>query len=227
MVVLKGKQAVLSVLIDDVYRPVFCAISCYFRYDQEEVLKTSVNSGKFRERTTRLIDWEFGVTGLTKIDNTDGQAAFFWLIQESVRGNAQRLRLRFVDDGGNEQTISGLCIVKQGQIDSVVGGFSTATQVFPGTGPFDLGPVEGAAPTDLFKKYLDTTEAAYVVTDVDLAGLVEIFLVLREAGDFVQVSGVPVGRQFRYDDNVTDGSLTFSNLLTFNAGEIVYLFGRK
>lgn len=227
MEVLKGKQAVLSVLIDGVYRPVFCAISCYFRYDQEEVLKTTINSGKFRERTTRLIDWEFGLTGLTKIDNTDGQAAFFWLIQESVRGTVQNLRLRFVDDGGNEQTISGNCIVKQGQIDSQVGGFSTVSQTFPGTGAFAMGPVEGAAPTDLFKKYLDTTEGANVVSHADLAGLVEIFLVLRESGAHEEVSGTPVDRQFRYDDNVSDGDLVFPVAFPFGPGEIVYVFGRK
>lgn len=227
MNVLTGKQGVLSVLIDGVYRPVFCAMSCYFRYDQEEVLKTSVNSGKFRERTTRLIDWEFGCTGLSKIDNTDGQASFFWLIQESVRSTVQTVRLRFVDDGGNEQTISGNVIIRGGQIESLVGGFTTATQVFPGTGTFSLGPVGGAAPTDLFKKYLSTTEGAYVVTDTDLAGLVEIFLVLREEGSYDPTTGTPAERQYKYQDNVSDGSLTFSSSQPFNPGELVYVFGRK
>ncbi len=227
MNVLKGKQAVLSVLIDDVYRPIFCAISCYFRFDQEEVLKTTINSGKFRERTTRLIDWEFGLSGLTKIDNTDGQAAFFWFIQESVRGSVQNIRLVFTDDAGNEQTISGNCIIKQGQIDNLVSGFSTATISFPGTGPFSMGPVTGAAPTDLFKKYLETTEGAHVVSHADLAGIVEIFLVLRESGAFDVVTGVPVGTQVRYDSGVGTGSLTFDILFPFEPGEIVYIFGRK
>lgn len=227
MNVLTGKQGVLSVLIDGVYRPVFCAMSCYFRYDQEEVLKTSVNSGKFRERTTRLLDWEFGLNGLTKIDNTDGQASFFWLIQESVRGSVQNVRLRFVDDDANEQTISGNVIVKAGQIDSAVGGFSSATQTFPGTGPFSIGAVGGAAPTDLFKKYLSTTEGANVVTDNDLAGLVEIFLVLREDGSYDPTTGTPVDRQYKYTDNISNGSIAFASSLPFNAGEIVYVFGRK
>lgn len=227
MQVLKGKQALLSVLIDGVYRPVFCAISCYFRYDFEEVLKTSVNSGRFRERTTRLCDWEFGVTGLTKIDNTDGQAAFFWLIQAGVRGTTQALKMVFTDDEGNTQTISGNCVIKQGQLDSLVGGFSTAQQVFPGTGPFAMGPVGGFASSDLYKLYLDTTAGAWEVSHADLEDAIEIMLVLREDGQYAEVTGTPVGRQFRYTSSVGSGKLTFPVSLPFNPGEIVYVQYRK
>lgn len=227
MNVLKGKQAVLSVSIDEVWTPVFCGVSASFRYDYEEVLKTSVNSGRFRERTTRLCDWEFNISGLTKIDNSDGQAAFFWLIQESVRGTVQLLRLRFVDDNGNEQIISGNCIVKQGQLDALVGGFANVSQKFPGTGQFSMGAVAGATPTDLYKLYLETTEGAYEVSDADLGAVVEIMLVEREEGGFTETSGTPSGRQFKYTDLTSSGKLTFDSTKPFNAGEVVYVLYRK
>lgn len=227
MNVLKGKQAVLSVSIDSVWTPVFCATSCSFRYDYEEVLKTSVNSGRFRERTTRLCDWEFAITGLTKIDNSDGQAAFFWLLQESVRGTTQLLRLRFVDDAGTEHIISGNCIVKQGQIDNVVGGFSTATQVFPGTGEFSQGSISGGVASDLYKLYLEPTEGAFEVSHADLGEALEIMLVLREEGGFKETSGTPAGREFKYTDLTSSGKLTFDTTKTFNPGEIVYVQYRK
>ena len=73
------------------------------------------------------------------------------------------------------------------------------------------------------KIYLATTPGAYEVTAIELAGAIEIMLVIREEGGYKEVAGVPVGRQFKYIDNGADGTIRFSVGLPFNAGEIVYV----
>lgn len=228
MNVLTGRQAVIDIKIDGVFRPVFCAIDVVLQYDHEEILKTSRNSGQFVERETRLCDWGVSVTGLTKIDNSDGQASFFWLLQQGVRGTEQEIRVRYTDEDSNQQDFSGRVLVKQGQLASAISGFSTATQFFPGTGAFSLLDNGGGfAPEELYKLYLDTTPDAYEVSHADLGGATEIMLVEREDAFYKEVSGTPSGRQVKFTDNTTSGTLRFDTSLPFNPGEIVYVEYKK
>jgi hypothetical protein len=223
MKVIKGKQAILSVYLDDEWIPVLCAISVRFWFDHEEILISSRNSGKYVRKMTRMMSWGFDTTGLTKADDTDGQKSFFWLAQASVRGTEQRMRIRYTDDDGNSQDIYGDVLIKQGSLDSVVGGFSIATNSFPGTGEPTIGDTISGSPVNEFKLYLETTEGAFEVSHADLGGATQIMLVLREDGGYKEVGGVPSGRQFQFTDLTTSGKLTFDNTLPFNAGEIVYV----
>lgn len=227
MTVLNGRQAELSLRIDGVFYPLLCAMSCSFQYDHEEVLLTSRNSGKWRERKTRICDWGFSLTGLTKVDNTDGQVSFFYLLTEAVRGTSQYMRLKFTDADGNVKNIYGYVLIKQGQIEAAISGFSTASQFFPGTGAFSTDAVAGYSPDDLFKLYLDTTPGAYEVSHADLGGATEIMLVEREDAFYKEVTGTPVGRRVKFTDNTTSGTLTFDSTLPFNPGEIVYVGFKK
>ncbi|MGQ0739543.1 MAG: hypothetical protein ACT4OJ_10820 [Bacteroidota bacterium] len=227
MNVIKGKQAILSVYLDSTWSPVLCAVGVKFYFDHEEIMISSRNSGKHAERMTRMMSWGFEVSGLTKADDTDGQKSFFWLAQASVRGSTQRMRIRFTDDDGNSQDVYGDVLIRQGAIDSVVGGFSVASHVFPGTGEPTIGVTIPGTPTNIFKLYLDTTEGAFEVSHANLGGLIDIKLVEREDGGYKEVVGVPNGRQFQYTDNITSGKLTFDSTIPFNAGEIVYIMYEK
>lgn len=227
MNVLKGRQGVLSVRIDGVFYPLLCAMEVAFQFDHEEVLKTDRNAGKFRKRMTRLCDWGFSLSGLTKIDDSDGQMSFFYMATQAVRGTEQYMRLRFTDDAGTIQNIYGYVLIKQGQLASVVGGFSTATFYFPGTGDYDLDNVAGFAPTDLYKLYLTTTPGAFEVSDADLDTATEIMQVRREDGVYTETSGTPAGRQFKFTNLVGSGKITFDSTIVFNPGEIVYVLYKK
>lgn len=228
MKVLTGKQGVVSIRIDGVFVPVFCATDFSYQYDHEEILTTSRNSGTSVDRETRLHDWSITVSGLTKVDNSDGQISFFWLLTQSIRGTKQTIRIRYTDADGNVKNITGTVLIKQGQIASAVSGFSVASQTFPGCGEPEFDELPGIAPTDLFKLYLSTTPGAFEVSDNDLGGATEIMLVGREDGmGFKEVAGTPIGRQFRFTDSTTYGTITFDSSLVFNPGEIVYIQYKK
>ncbi len=221
--VLTGKNAVLSVKIDTTWYAVLCATDSTFYFDHEEIRTSSRNTGKARERQTRLMDWGFSLTGHSKIDDTDGQKSFFWLAQASVRGTTQLMRVRYTDGDGNQMDISGNVLIKQGQFSSVIPAFSTATLNFPGSGEPDLGATSGGTPVNEYVLYLNTTEGAFEVSHADLGGAAMISLVGREDGFYTETTGTPSGRQFKFTDLVTSGKLTFDSTLPFNAGEIVYV----
>ncbi len=227
MKVLDGKAGVLSIRIDDTFYPVLCATRVRFQFDHEEILTTSRNSGLFRERESRLCDMAVQLDGLSKIDDTDGQLSFFYNLQTGVRGAKVFARLRYTDAAGTTQDISGYVLVKQGSLDGVAGGFSNASLYLPFSGAVSTGEVTGVADIGLFKLYLNTTEGAFEVSDADLEDATEIMLVMREDGQYKEVSGTPSGRQFKYTNGTGSGKLSFDSSLPFNAGEIVYVEFKK
>lgn len=224
MKVLDGKAALLSVRIDNTFYAVLCATRVRVSIDHEEVLKTSRNS-THRERQLRIPDWGIQLDGLTKIDNSDGQISWFWLLNNA--GSEIFIRIRYTDAAGTTKDFSGNVLIKQGSLDSMVGGFSMASLYLPGTGAFSTDPVSAVSSSDLYKLYLSTTEGAYEVSHNDLGGATEIMLVIREDGQYIETTGTPSGRQFKYTDNTTSGKLTFDSSLVFNAGEIVYVEYKK
>lgn len=226
MNVLKGRQAVLSVRIDETFYPVLCAISVAFLFDHEDILKTTVNSGKYRERTTRLMDMSVQLTGLTKISNDDGQLGWFWLLQYA--GTLQYARIRYTDDAGTIVNVYVWILIKQGQLESVVGGFSTASLNFPVSGGYSTDADPGITLPELYKLYLNLAEGAYEVSHADLGGATEIMLVMREDGAYKEVSGTPAGRGFKFTDLTTEGKITFDSTLPGNPPyEIVYVEFKK
>lgn len=227
MEVIKGSQARLAIQIEGIYYYVFCAIGCSFFYQFEDLRTTTRTSGKFRNRESGLCDWGFSLNGLTKIDNSDGQIAFFYLLQAGIRGEVVSAKMEFIDDAGNEKTIVGDVLVQSGQLDAQVGGFANVSQTFPGSGPFEMDVVESPVPDGLYKVYLSTTEGASSVTAASIAGATEIMLVIRESGGFTETSGTPTGREFKYTNSGTNGTLAFDPNLPFNPGEIVYCQFKK
>lgn len=227
MRILTGKNALMSIKVADTWYNCLCAISCRFYFDHEEIKISSRNSGKYIERMTRFMDWGFELTGLTKIDDTDGQKGFFYLAQASVRGTSQYMRIRYTDDDANTHDVFGYVLIKQGDLASTVGGFSMASFYFPGTGEPDLGTSGTGTPTTLYKLYLEPTEGAFEVSHADLGGVTNLLLVEREDGGYKVVGAAPTGRQVVYTDLTTSGKFTFDSMIPFNAGEIVYALFEK
>lgn len=228
MNVLTGKEALLSVKVSGTWCPALCATECAYYFDHEEILISSRNSGKYVERMSRFMSWGFNLSGLTKADDTDGQKGFFYFAQASVRGQLIEARIRYTDDAGNIQDISGEVLVKAGTLSSTVGGFSVANINLPGSGEPSLGTTTSGSPTTLYKKYLSTTEGAFEVSHADLGGITNLLMVEREDGGYTVISsGSPSGRQVKYTDLTTSGKFTFDSSIPFNPGEIVYALYEK
>lgn len=229
MKVIEGNNVVIFIRNGGVFYPALCGIQVTLEATTEEILTTTRTSGIYRTRTGRIIDWRVNFSGLTKIDNSDGEIGFFWMLERI--GTVQYIRIRYRDEAGNERNVEGNVLLKDQRITSTVGGFAIPDLTFPGSGKFTVDPLPGGdTNVEERRLYLATAEGSYTVSHNDLgslAGEESILLVGREEGNFEVVNGSPAGRQVRYEDHTTYGTLIFDPTLPFNAGEIVYVLFLK
>lgn len=202
-----GSNVLVSILIDAEFVPVLCAIDMNFTCEQDIVLATTIDSGKWRKKKLRnLSDWNVTVSGLTKIDNADGQISFFWLLQENVRGSEQTIQMMFEDDDGNVQVLEGQVLIPSLSINANVNSFSDVNVVFEGTGSVTIEQPVSDVLSEVCEDWTsDTFDLAEGATSVSgaFAGKT-IIEVDREGMQYDHTTGVPGNREYSYNGiNIT------------------------
>lgn len=222
-------NCVLQMLIESNWYDIMCQVEARFSIKQEVVLKTGVNSGLFREKTTRLSEAFATVTGISPIDNGD-VISVFYMTQEAIRTQAQDIRLVYTDEDGEQKQISGSALIVNIEIGSPQKDFTTATIDFEFSGAIDIeevtAPPEGTIQiygdywtTTAGQNYLDGAQASeelgYFLNPVGMT----VLEVIRDGiqYDFIGYSGSPGNRQCMY--NQTTDRLIFQN--DFVANETV------
>jgi predicted secreted protein len=153
-----GNDILLSIKIDTEYYPVLCAVDMTFNCSQEIILATSVDTGNFRKKRLRgLSDWNVSVSGLTKIDNTDGQVSFFYLLQQNVRGSEQEIQIMFTDADGNIQVIEGVVLIPDLSINGNVSSFGDVSVGFEGSGEFTIQEAVSDVASDICEELISDT----------------------------------------------------------------------
>ena len=138
-----GNNVQVYLLISGVYYPALCGTDCSFKEEKEQVEASTITSGSFKEWRVRMISWSIDVSGLSKINNTDGQIAYFYLLQASVRMEAQTIKVKFTDAEGNTTEINGTCYILNSSITGPAANFANASITFLGTGPYDPSIIAG------------------------------------------------------------------------------------
>lgn len=197
-----GNNILVSIQIDEEFIPVLCAVSMTFNCSQEIVLATTIDSGKWRKKKLRnLSDWNVSVTGLTKIDNTDGQVSFFWLLQENIRGTEQTIQMMYDDEDGNIQVLEGTVLIPSLSLDGNVNSFADASITFEGSGSFTIeqpvSDVQSALCDDWDSDTFDLAEGETSVSGA-FAGK-EIIEVDREGTQYDHTTGTPGNREYSYN----------------------------
>lgn len=222
-----GKDCLLSIKIDGEYYPALCAISMSLSVSRDVVESTSATTGNWRQyRLRRLNSWTVSLSGLTKVDNTDGQVSWFYLLQAG--DGAFDIQLIFEDSSGNTQVMEGSAIIPSQTIEANVSGFSTATVDFQGTGtPTFANIITG--PSDPICDVQETipsllNEGAVYATapELMLSGS-NVLWVTREGTGYTETTGTPGNLQFRVD--YAAGRIYFSpsNPGSIEAGESVLI----
>lgn len=226
-----GYNTKVELLVASVYYPILCAEDMTFNVRQDVVLATSRTTGSARKKVLRgLYDYTVTVSGLTKVSNADGQISFFYLLQASVRGSEQTIKLTFTDYDGNFQSITCQVIIPDLSITGPATAFSNSSITFEGTGEFEMNAVD-PPPLDtddeVFADWWETVEGqTFVELGVVPSGVegyvvpgdVTILLVTRETDQYdVILTGTPGNRQARWNSS----NQTMSFLNAFNAGETI------
>jgi predicted secreted protein len=203
-----GRDALVSIKVEEEFYPVLCAIDMTFSCSQQVLLATSADSGNWRyKRLRNLSEWSVSVSGLTKIDNTDGQASFFYLLQQNIRGTEQEIQIMFSDDDGNVQVLEGVVLIPEMSINGNVNGFADASVVFEGTGPFEITePVSAVESAECEVIMSDTWvlgDGSFSISGAGEAGGTfegkEVLEVAREGTQFERTTGSPGNREYRYN----------------------------
>lgn len=208
-----GTDILLSMKIGASFIPVLCAIDMTYTCSQEVVLATSASTGKWRQKRLRgLSEWSVSLTGLTKIDNTDGQVSFFYLLQENIRGSEQLIQIMFEDADGNTQILEGTVIIPELSINGNVSSFADVSVLFEGTGAVEIteavsggGGESGESDLcdDLFSDTWVMAEGESSISGAGQEGRSfaghEILEVDVEGMQYDYKSGTPGNREFGYD----------------------------
>lgn len=136
MIAIKGNDIIVEIQVDGTYLPVFCGIDCTFNHTTEMIEVSTVTSGVWKEFRPRSMQWSMDCAGLSKIDNTDGQIAYAYLIDPSVMMTALNVRMTFTDFDGNIFQITGQAYIPNSSISGPVDRFNQSAVTFQGTGPF-------------------------------------------------------------------------------------------
>lgn len=136
MTPIKGTNVVvgLQIVEDGPYYPVFCATDMSYDFEVEEIEVSTVTSGVDKEFRPRMRSSNISVTGVSKVDNTDGQICFLWLAANAASGTIYGVELSFTDDEGNVGYIYADVFIRSGNVTGPVSGFSTASVIFRVTG---------------------------------------------------------------------------------------------
>ncbi len=134
MFVINGIDVIVA--IDDV--PVFCGKDCTFSEEKETIKASTVTSGVWKEFRLRKRSWAMEVTGLTKINSSDGQVSYFDLIDDVSAMVSQNLSITFTDPDAAVKTVAGVGIMQKTQINGPAAGFAGASLTIIGDGIYTV-----------------------------------------------------------------------------------------
>lgn len=203
-----GTGVLFSLKVEDEFFPILCAVEMTLECSQEVLLATTAGTGIWRQKRLRqLSEWFMDVSGLSKIDNTDGQISFFYLLQENIRGSEQIIQAMYEDDMGNTQVLTGTVLIPTLRFSANVGSFADASVRFEGAGAMEIediiSDVESGVCEELESDTWIMAEGEDSVTGLGNEGRSfagkEILDVARDGISHDYTSGTPGNREYAYN----------------------------
>lgn len=228
--VVQGKKAILEISIGGIYRPIGCAVSCSYTFQNELIAKTDRNAGLFRKKRVRISDFSMSMDGLMTLKN-DENISILYMLQEGVRRTEQDVRIRYTDELDLQKQVQGVVLVESISLSGSTDAFVEFSLSMQGTGPITIGAPTGGdgdspgtgIPGDVQFDWWDTTPGASSITGVGHYGRTfankDVIEVAREGTQYDEVVSGPSNRQYANSGTV----ISFDTLNPFNAGERVYV----
>lgn len=214
---IKGKNMIAQVNIDDVWYPVFCAKTVEFTNEQDEIETTSINSGISREYIPGMNNATMTVTGVAQMIN-DTKVGVVYLLQESIRRTMLDMRIYMTDEEGTIRQLTFDAFVKSLSMTRERATYAQSSATFRISGPIGIStPIAPPTPPSCEVQdtiYEDLAEGATSVQNDDLIQgddeTIKIISVSRSGGTYYQTTGTPGSEEFFY--NETTGTISFDPL---------------
>jgi len=234
-----GKNQIVELKISGTYYPIFCCKSMDFTQDQELIEVTSINSAVSREYVAGMTTAKLNVSGVSIIDNTQGQISLLYLIPEAQRRTAQDMRIRLIADDATAKQIAFKALITQNSLSRTFGSYSQSAVSLTVTGGITIGPVDPPGPitvqvyadywvTVAGQNYIDGTSSGTSPSSVAFGGpftlsaddtLLAVFV---EGTEFeIITSGGPGNRECKF--NTSTFVITFAADMIFDGNQKVYV----
>lgn len=197
-----GKDCLLSIKIDSTYYPVLCAVDMTLTKSRAIVESTSATTGSSRTYKYRgLKDHRVTLSGLTKVDNTDGQISWFYLFQTE---GALLIQIIFEDSTGEAYVLEAQALIPEQSINANVNSFASGDITFQ---LCEEPTLENILPTpvdpicevqETIQEVLPLGQTYVYQPDLTLSGA-QVLWVTRDGIGYVETTGTPGTGQFRVD----------------------------
>jgi hypothetical protein len=205
---IKGKNMIAQVEIDEVFYPVFCAKTVEFVNEQDEIEVTTINSSISREFLPGMNNATMSCGGVLQMIN-DTKVGAGYLLQESIRRTMLNMRIYMTDEEGTVRILSFNAFVRSLNFSRDSGSYAQSGAEFRISGPISIDtPVEPPTPPACELEdtlYLTLEEGATSVQSNDLIpGVGETITVIgvtRSGATYYETSGTPGSLEFHYDSD--------------------------
>lgn len=220
-----GSNGFAQIFITDSYYVLLCFKSMTLDIEDEEIEKTSINSGRAREYTTGLSSGTLSVSGVTTIENTATVVSALYMLQH--RNEEHLIQLSYTSQDSTTKGISFSAILRRTTLSNDVTQWAQSSLEFRISGDIDTGAIidPPVAPT-IFSDYWDVTAGTKFVTGLSetvgktysLSGI-NLVAVYREGIEYDIVTSSPGNRQARY----VSGTPSVEFQINFEPGETVFI----
>lgn len=220
---INGKNVLLSAHNGiDGYYPIACSQTISMTSTTGMLPTATPDSGSFAVYmpdglTSSVIEFG-GIMFLRDLASTKFHYANIYAKQ--VANVAMLLKITFTDQEGFVMNLTCSAFVPSTSFSSTVGGLVKHAATFQVSGAVSLDVVGTVGSCDIFSDDYSTTEGQTSITQAALVNKT-ILQVWREGLQHDEVSGAPVGRQFKY--TVGTGNIAFDPLIPFNPGETIHV----
>lgn len=201
--IVHGEDVIVEKLIDGVYYEIGCGTNCSFRFKNEIIYKTTINSGGFREKRVRISDVSGSVTGLIKTGQADNVLSILGFLPPAVSREEGTYKFTFTDQDGVDKTITMTAVIDTIDLRGPVESFADFDLNIEGTGAIDFDEVGPPSASDIA---LDSDTWTIgggnnYIEDARLENVTPI-LVTHEGTQFDKTLGSPGNREYKYTASI-------------------------
>ena len=168
---IQGSNVHVFKYVESLPLEIVCATDMTLTINQEMIGATTPDSGIYKERRPRLIDFSLSLSGASTSDN-DGDISIFYMLN-NIR-EAHDLQIVFTDNIGNERTFRADFYIETNDLTAPADEASTYELSLLGTGPYFLSELLDPSTTGTQVGSGTFVVSGGVVTDPDLEGVLII-----------------------------------------------------
>lgn len=236
----QSKNILVYLKIDATYYNIFCGQGMTWRYSQEVLETTSVNSGSSREYIAGMGTATLNVSGVHVLDNTESRISWNYLQTLAIRRAVNEWKILQTDDDGDFVIYEFSGVISDGGFSKSIPGYSKSDVNIQVTG--DVTQTSVAPPPsgdyDYFSDSWATVNGQNYIsgastgeynlgTTYTLAATDIILDVVVEQMPFYSVTGTPTDGEPEFEFSTSPVRINFPSSMVFDGSQKVFVMWKR